>query len=483
MTSKAKTTSRAVPPGSEPPFPIKQAVIWTCLAFLVMGVALVFVWLPQKVEQTPSVKLAETQAADAQAPLDAETLLAQRQQSQQLQQQLLAAKSGLSGQAVEQWGESDWRQVSVHEEAASRHFEARHYAPAIHEFEQALAITTGLQALAVAKLTDALEQGAAALESGNSQLAKQSYDLALAIDANHVDAQRGRARAENLDAVLAALATAQTHEQEGSLAAASAAYQQALSLDSQNQTAKAGLARLAAETTDKNYVAAMSRGLAALEAGQFQIAEQAFTQALKYEPNSQQAQEGLVQARLGGQTASVARLHEQAVAFELEERWQKAMDNYAAILGIDESLAFAKTGLIRTNQRARLDGQLQAYINTPQTLYGKQAAEQAEGWFAQAQQVKEPGPRLQHQMVELGEALRAATTPIPVVLQSDGQTDVMVYKVGKFGAFKQRELSLRPGDYTVVGRCAGYHDERLTLSVRPDAGSPKSVDIRCREKI
>jgi hypothetical protein len=68
------------------------------------------------------------------------------------------------------------------------------------------------------------------------------------------------------------------------------------------------------------------------------------------------------------------------------------------------------------------------------------------------------------------------------VLISDGYTDVVIYKVGRFGAFDRRDIELRPGTYTVVGTRNGYRDVRLTLDVVAGKITTPLV-VRCKEKI
>jgi len=61
-------------------------------------------------------------------------------------------------------------------------------------------------------------------------------------------------------------------------------------------------------------------------------------------------------------------------------------------------------------------------------------------------------------------------------------TAITVYKVGRFGSFERRELTLRPGRYTVVGSRSGYRDVRLTLEVEPGA-APATLSVKCEEPI
>jgi hypothetical protein len=71
---------------------------------------------------------------------------------------------------------------------------------------------------------------------------------------------------------------------------------------------------------------------------------------------------------------------------------------------------------------------------------------------------------------------------VAVRLESDGQTEVTLFRVGRLGRFQQKALELRPGTYTVVGSRRGYRDVRLELEVRPGE-SPAPLVVRCSEAI
>ena len=77
------------------------------------------------------------------------------------------------------------------------------------------------------------------------------------------------------------------------------------------------------------------------------------------------------------------------------------------------------------------------------------------------------GPRLGEQVEALEALLRLATTPLPVQLQSDEQTEVTLYRVGRLGQFLVKDVELRPGAYTAVGSRPGYRDVRRTFTVLP----------------
>ena len=81
------------------------------------------------------------------------------------------------------------------------------------------------------------------------------------------------------------------------------------------------------------------------------------------------------------------------------------------------------------------------------------------------------GPRLRAQVAALEKALAEARTPVAVVIESDGHTEVALSRVGRLGTLTRRTLELRPGEYTVVGSRRGYRDVRRRFTVGPGAAT------------
>jgi topoisomerase IA-like protein len=108
--------------------------------------------------------------------------------------------------------------------------------------------------------------------------------------------------------------------------------------------------------------------------------------------------------------------------------------------------------------------------------------QEAEMTLARMQSIEESGPRLQKQINDLSMLIRTSSEPVEVILRSDDETSVVIYRIGKFGRFLEKKVSLLPGSYTVVGSRPGFRDVRKDLKVQ--AGNNQIVvDIRCEEPI
>jgi len=230
------------------------------------------------------------------------------------------------------------------------------------------------------------------------------------------------------------------------------------------------------------FVEAMSEGLDALDRGDHATARTAFERALAERPGESQARDGLAQAETGLRLEAIAELQERALAAEEAEDWPTTEARYAAILGLDPTVAFAREGRERAQRRKELDERLAYHLQNSERLASADVREEVSALAERARGLENPGPRLADQLARLDALIEAYSIPVPAVLLSDGATEVTIYKVGRLGTFDRRELELRPGTYTVVGSRRGYRDVRHELAIEPGT-PPEPLVVRCEEAI
>lgn len=479
---------------------VKNGLLISAVLLLLALLLVVFLWLPDQVaqnvdrqaepEKTTAAADADRQRLEQDTPeladpgvVTTETLLAQRQQAQTLSSELQSRMALLEDQSVMRWASAAFGRLKDRAVQARSQFDQRQYVQAIQQYRAAIGQADALLEQGGVVLAEALERGGQALQTGNTQQAASHFDLALAIDAGNTQARKGARRAAVLDEVLALLATAQEHERSGNYRRAAEGYQQAMKLDSDITQARQGLQRVNAILAQREYESSLSAGMRALENSDYAAASRAFQTALKMRPAAAEAEQGLEQARAGLETQTVQALQRQALASEASEQWARAAEHYRSALKIDPSLNFASEGLKRSEYRAQLDSRLRQVIASPQRLYTPSVAEVARTLLAEARRTENAGPLLQQQITQMDSALQAASQPIQVQLTSDNRTEVLIYHVGRIGTFTTHSLQLTPGDYTVIGRCEGYRDVRLNISVSPDQKTIGPIDIRCKDKI
>jgi tetratricopeptide (TPR) repeat protein len=231
---------------------------------------------------------------------------------------------------------------------------------------------------------------------------------------------------------------------------------------------------------ERQYVSAMSEGLAALNERRWQDALAAFDRAALLKQDTPEVEDGRARARAGQRQETLADRLRQARELERKEAWREAERAYSAVLAIDPESADALEGQAVSEARAALDETIEYHLANPGRLANSEVFANAESALAQALETVPTGPRLESQVVRLEHLLELASTPVTVVLESDHQTEITVYRVGHLGTFTRRQLHLKPGAYTIVGSRDGYRDVRLQLVVTP--GSPPApLMVRCTE--
>jgi Tfp pilus assembly protein PilF len=393
-----------------------------------------------------------------------------------------AALKPLVDARAELWGGADWAKLQSAGADATRQYEAREYAAAAVTWTGGVDLAKKVQSARAPALAAALVAGRDGLARGDSRAALAGFDRALAIEPKNATATAGRTRAQNLDRVLALVDEGTNLERAGQPSAATEKYRAALAIDPQTGAATEGLARIAAQARRDAFAQAIAQGQRALASGNRDAARAAFERARAIDPSDPSARDGLAQIDDGERTAKLAALRAQAEAAERAERWPDAVKVYDASLALDPTVQFAQAGRARAQPRAELARRLDGYLHRPEELSDPAERANARQLLAAAQDVPGDAPVLRRQQQQLEAALRAAETPVRLALASDNQTDVLVYRVGKLGAFESRELELLPGRYTIVGRRPGFRDVRREVVV-PPGGARGAVEIRCTDPI
>jgi tetratricopeptide (TPR) repeat protein len=266
------------------------------------------------------------------------------------------------------------------------------------------------------------------------------------------------------------------------LQAARAAFQQALQLDGLYVPAQQGLARVEALLAARAFDAAMNEALAALASGRFDAAGAALDQAAAIDPEAVALADTRERLRLARQRAAVDTLRRDAAARVQAEDWPGAIERYRRVLQIDAAAGFAREGIVHAEQRAKLDRQFDHYLEKPSRLYSPEPLANAEQLLNTAGVAPADEPKLRSKIEKLRVLVSQARQPLPVRLQSDGATEVVIYHVGRLGRFVDRQLELPPGSYTAVGSRPGYRDVRRIFELQPGQAS-LTVDIRCEEPV
>ncbi len=294
--------------------------------------------------------------------------------------------------------------------------------------------------------------------------------------------QRLAARVETLEQVSGHIEAGDQALARDRYRAAQSEYRKAVGLDSLHKRAAKSLALASREVTASVFRGHMSRGLAAMESQDYEAARSAFLDAGKIYPGDAGVAKALEQVKNRESGNFVSSELERAAILTAHEDWGEAVLIYESLLAQDPSLTDAQVGLIPARVRADLDQRMNGFIEEPFSLSSQAEYRAAQAALKDARGIPNPGPRLVGQIDRLGPLVKAANSPVDIVLRSDNQTHVVLFRVAELGRFEQVSVKLRPGKYVAAGTRSGYRDVRVEFTV---TGKPQEepIVVRCEELI
>jgi hypothetical protein len=443
---------------------------------LVTGLVVVLI-LPKWVSDTthaPSVEQDEGASGRDTAVL--------RQQAEQALQQFLRLQAEMKLANAPVWGSAEWHEAETRVRAGDRLFGERRFGEAQQSYAAGTDTLEALKNGRAARLEAALQAGREALNQNEANEALEHFETALSIDAEHADALQGKAQAQVRDQVLQLMTAAGEAEGKAQFDVAVDHFLSILRLDNAYEPASEGLVRVENKLKDQIFHAAMDRALKGLDAGRFGEAANALEEAAEVHPGHEALVDARQRLQVERRQAALNQLRRQAAAQVKAENWAKAVNLYNKAIKLDADAGFARQGLARAQQRAKLNARFDRYLKDPERLYSSAPLADAEQLLESNRKAPGNEPKLVSKIERLRMLVTQARQPLPVELRSDGETEVTIYHVGRLGRFMAQQLSLRPGTYTATGVRAGYRDVRRVFSLKPGDGLT-TVDVRCVERI
>ncbi len=480
----------------------KKLIVWLVFLFIFAGGISVFLFLPNYVaeKQAPSPISAEIQSQPPQLVkipvpvkipepavqeipnISAEELNALKLQAENLLLQVIKKQEALESQGVKKWANDEFLQAVSLGATGDEHFRKQHFNEAINAYEQAIDALQHLEELIAPTLTKHLQQGELALTQGESDAAVYHFELAKEIDAHNIQAQNGLKRAETIQELFILLEKGGNLEAANRLGDAKQTYQQATDLDPLSPEAKAAMIRVTARLKEIELSRLIARGYSSLEARQYGDARSAFISAQKLAPSSKKPKQGLIKVEQAVRNEKISSLTVEANHFESNEEWAYAVQSYQQILALSPSATIAIDGIARSQQRASLLSKLDNYLDNEERLSSSAVSTEARDLLQEIALLENPGTKIDQRANALEKLLQLTNQPISINLQSDNQTEVVIYKVGKFGRFENQKIELKPGKYTIVGSRPGYRDVRKILTISANMAT-KNIMVRCEEPI
>lgn len=497
--SQASTTNANVHVLPRERHQVSSKIVFGSLAFLLVLAGFVFFILPatrtapdSSVEITPLVETHSPQTSQVEesaepepgelAPFQIAQLAFLKDEGKRIALVLLRKQVALEDQGALLWGADRYSEITHQADSGDTFYREEDYQGAIDAYESAIAQLEVLQDTIPYILEQNLATGESAILDGNINAALAAWTIASAIEPGNRDINNQLLRAENMQQVLDYMKTGEFHERELALREALNSFRDAAKLDPDWDLARKGVRRVGLKIAKMKFVDAMSEGFSALAARQYADARQAFARAEKIFPNSTEPADGILQIDLAERMDTINAYREAASAFLQEEKWQLAMAQYEAVLALDSTLVFARTGVEDTARRLEISQVLDRFLQRPTLMLNEDEFSAAKSALVTASRIRQPGQHLKSQLSTLSRLITVARIPIVIKLTSDNKTDVTIYKVGNFGKINSTEVELFPGDYTIVGKRRGYRDVQHKLTLL--AGEPRSpVFISCVEKI
>ena len=481
--------AHALPADARARRPRSSRVLPVALVAVALAAVAAFIWLPGRLtagnpeiarearEQAEKLGLErrtreEQQAAQATARAAAEVA----------REQFDAAFKALDARAAARWATVGFAEARDAGAAAAQRYDVLDYAAAAQGWEAAAAKLASLEKELPQALKTVLKDGQSALSAGGTREARDAFGLALAIEPENATAKAGVERAGRLEQTFPIVDAALADERAGRLSAAEQGFRKALAIDAAAPGAAEGIARLSARRAGESYSTAMSRGFADLAKGRNDSARVAFQQALALRPGSQEALDALAALDQGQRAQALRLLEARARSAESDERWDEALAAWREAAALEASLESARDGIARSTPRAELQRRIEALNREPQRLWDPAGRAEARTLIATAAASGNPRQRLAAAAGELERLTAAAQSPVRLRLESDGVTQVTIYRVGQYGSFSTRDVELLPGRYTVVGTRTGYRDVRHEVVLPPGAAAT-AVVVRCEEPI
>ncbi len=490
----------AKPSKESTPLLNSKAILWLAFIFLLFCGLIVFAFLPKyvaekrnqdniakpvQIEVAPKQEIAEIIEEPTQEPLvklSPEEISALKLEAEELLLQLIEKQKLLENKAVEKWAEQEFNIALALGSSGDEYFRKQDYQQAIASYKEAVMALSAIEEQIAPTLAGNLQKGELALTQAEKNTAIIHFELSKSIEPENQQAINGLIRAETIEELYILLEQGGTLEASNRFVDAKGTYLKAVALDPLSNEAKSALDRVNNRLTQNEFNRLINQGYAALKIQQFGDAKTAFQAANKLSPNSNESKQGLASVQQAIHKEKLSALMTEAEHFEEAEDWDNAAVSYQQILTLSPNSLPAQEGLQRNRQRADILTRLDDHIKNKLRLSSEQVAKEASLLLSEITAIDKPGKEIQQAAISLESLLQLVKQPISITLQSDNLTDIVIFKVGKFGKFEQHQLELKIGKYTIVGSRPGFRDVRKTLIVTTDMPE-KTISVRCDEPI
>jgi len=327
------------------------------------------------------------------------------------------------------------------------------------------------------------------LKKAASFLAEDLYDeahlhieKALLVNPQSPEALEVQQKIEKLPYILPLLNGAQVARAENDLEKEYTFLQQILEIAPERDAVRERMLALAELIKAQKFDANISSGFAAVKKGQAKEARLHYLEAKKIDPNRSELsvlvnQLLTLEKKLRAQQA--IKQAEQAVR---RDDWQQVKIYFAKAAKDAPDNKTVTEGLKRADHVLGILARLSQYINDPYRLRYAEVRKEAEHILVQAKSASGYSFSIKRQSEQLAELIVKVNRLIPVAVISDNKTYVSVRSVGKVGVISQKNIQLKPGNYTFEGARKGFKSKLVQVFIPYDQSDFK-VRVICDEPI
>lgn len=407
-----------------------------------------------------------------------------RRAAQEALQGLLETQARLEARAVKDWAPTEYGDATSLAIEGDQLYRDQEFGGAETKYLMAQSKLDALEALLPEEVAARLEKLIASIEASQTGAAETLSQTLTQMAPDSTDVIEAVERVATMPEVAILIEKASDLFSERELSSALARIQEAIALDPAHKRLQALSAEYSAALNDEQFVAAMTRGFEALEANNFIGAKKAFNLATTLKPTDKSPAVALDQVMERETLSRLNRLVQSAREFELSEAWDSAADAYRDALALDPSLVQASEGLAIAEPMSNLFDRLTTIIDKSARLVDPSILSDAQATVAEAAsnlKDKSEMPKLDALLSQAQAVVREASTPLPVTILSDGATEVTIKRVARLGTLTSRVVSLRPGQYQLLGSRDGFRDVLVTLNV--GVNRENQLAISCTEAI
>lgn len=327
-----------------------------------------------------------------------------------------------------------------------------------------------------------LEKAASLLAEEHYEGAKRHIEKALSVHPQSPGALKLAREIETLPQILVLLNGARAARAENDLQKEYDFLGQVLSAAPEREEVKNRLEVLAGLIQSRNFDRHISSGFAGIEKRQAKKVRTHYREAKKIDPQRPELSILMDQLLDLEKSIRVEQAVSQAEQAIRQDDWPKAKLYFArAAKDAPENKTMAE-GLQRADHFIELLESLGHYLKNPYRLSNPDVRKEAKKRLVQAETASGYSFAIKTQARQLSELMTRVNRSVLVTVISDNKTYVLVRSVGKVGVVFQKNIELKPGNYTFEGARKGFKSKLVPAFIPYDQDS-FSVRVICDELI